>query len=168
MSAPRALPPIWRSLAVLAVVLVAGLISTTMPNGWETVLAYESANSVPNAKEIAYWGTRHPGDGATDLSASLLMDPLANGIAGAAGALKRPLSAEVGYRQKLFLGDDATKEALLTVLHASKPPSIAVHGLAWHVDPVRATQSTDRSRCPAVPGFQTCSCRLGGDVRLPG
>ena len=43
-----------------------------------SILAYESAGSVPNAKEIVYWGTRHLGDPATNLSASLLVDPLAN------------------------------------------------------------------------------------------
>src|SRR6185295_10118892 len=55
-----------------------------------SVVAYESASAVPNAKQIAYWGTRHLGDPATSLSASLLIDPLAKGVAGAAGALKRP------------------------------------------------------------------------------
>ena len=36
-----------------------------------STIAYENAKSVPNAKEINYWGTRHLGDGATNLSASL-------------------------------------------------------------------------------------------------
>jgi hypothetical protein len=98
-----------------------------------SVIAYESANAIPNAKEIAYWGTRHSGDAATDLSASLLIDPLANGVAGAVGSLKRPIHADVGYDRKLFLGEDATKATLLGTLHAAKPPAMlftASHGMA--------------------------------------
>ena len=47
-----------------------------------SVIAYETAGAVPNGREIAYWGTRHPGDAATNLSATLLIDPLANGTRG--------------------------------------------------------------------------------------
>ena len=35
-----------------------------------SIFAYERATSVPNAKEIVYWGTRHLGDPATELSAA--------------------------------------------------------------------------------------------------
>jgi hypothetical protein len=73
-----------------------------------SIVAYENAKVVPNAKEIAYWGTRHLGDPATSLSASLLIDPLANGIAGAVGALKRPIHTD----------HETTRNA--------------VHGVTWH------------------------------------
>ena len=121
-----------------------------------SILAYESGNSVPNAKEIAYWGTRHLGDPATNLSASLLVDPLANGIAGAAGALKRPIHADVGYDRKLCLGDEATKERLLASLHAAKPPAMlftASHGMA--VKSGRPNQLADQGAllCQDWPGF---------------
>jgi CHAT domain/Cytosol aminopeptidase family, N-terminal domain len=121
-----------------------------------SILAYEAGSSVPNAKEIVYWGTRHLGDPATNLSASLLVDPLANGMAGAAGALKRPIGAEVGYGQKLFLGDAATKEALLTRLHAGRPPALlftASHGMS--VQSGRPNQGTDQGAllCQDWPGF---------------
>src|SRR6516162_11342439 len=98
-----------------------------------SIVDYEGTNSIPNAKEIAFWGTRHLGDPATHLSASFLIDPLANGVAQAAGALKRPIHSEVGYERKLYLGDDATKETLLASLHAAKPPAMlftASHGMA--------------------------------------
>ena len=45
MRSPTALPPIWRSLAVLAVVFAVGLLSTTRPTGWQSVLGYESAGA---------------------------------------------------------------------------------------------------------------------------
>jgi hypothetical protein len=121
-----------------------------------SIIAYESATALPNAKEIAYWGTRHRGDPATNLSASLLIDPLANGFAGAVGALKRPVHAEVGYDRKLLLGADASKEALLGTLHAAKPPAMlftASHGMSvrWG----RPNQLSDQGAllCQDWPGI---------------
>jgi CHAT domain/Peptidase family C25 len=121
-----------------------------------SIVDYESANAVPNAKEIAYWGTRHLGDPATNLSASLLIDPLANGIAQAAGTLKRPIHSDVGYDRKLHLGEDATKENLLTNLHATKPPAMlltASHGMA--VRSGQPNQQTNQGAllCQDWPGF---------------
>jgi hypothetical protein len=121
-----------------------------------SIVAYERANTIPNRKEIVYWGTRHLSDPATDMSASLLVDPIANGIAGAAGVLKRPISAEVGFGQQLFLGDNATKAALLTALHAGKPPALlftASHGMA--IRSGRPNQVTDQGAllCQDWPGF---------------
>ena len=98
-----------------------------------SIVDYESATAVPNAKEITYWGTRHLGDPATNMSAKLLIEPLANGIAGAAGALKRPIHAEVGYDRNLLIAEDATKAGLLASLHAAKPPAMlftASHGMS--------------------------------------
>lgn len=42
MRSGKALPAIWRSLAVIAVVLVVGVLYTTRPTGWQSVLLYES------------------------------------------------------------------------------------------------------------------------------
>ena len=79
---------------LLGVDYAIGRLSFDTPEGYEryarSTVAYESARSVPNRKEIAYWGTRHLGDAATELSASMLVDPLANGIDGA------PRRAEAG------------------------------------------------------------------------
>jgi hypothetical protein len=97
-----------------------------------SVVEYETANSVPNAKEIAFWGTQHPQDPATNMSASMLITPLANGLPGASGALKRPINVDAGYTRTLKLGDDATKANLLEILHAANPPAMlftASHGM---------------------------------------
>lgn len=97
-----------------------------------SIIAYETAKTVPNAKRISYWGTRHPGDPATNLSASLLIDPLANGIPDANGALKRPIHADVGYDRTLAVADDASKAHLLELLHTKTPPAMlftASHGM---------------------------------------
>ena len=122
----------------------------------ESVAAYEAASAIQNAKEIAYWGTRHLGDGATQLSASLLVDPLANGNPNLAGRLKRPLHTEFGFERQLRLADDATKDALLETLGASKPPAIlftASHGML--VGPGRPQQQAVQGAllCQDWPGF---------------
>ena len=98
-----------------------------------SVIAYETASAVPNGREIAYWGTRHPSDSATNLSATLLIDPLANGLADG-GLLKTPIHADpkVNYQRKLMAADGATKANLLDLLHQAKPPAMlftASHGM---------------------------------------
>jgi hypothetical protein len=121
-----------------------------------SVVAYETAPSVRNTKEIVYWGTRHLGDPATNLSASLLVEPLANGVPGTKGALKDPIHAKVGYARKLYLGDEAVRDALLGTLHADKPPAVlftASHGMALKAG--KPNQITDNGGllCQDWPGF---------------
>ena len=45
----------------------------------QNIIDYETANSVPNAKEAIFFATRHPFDAATEMSADLLVNPLADG-----------------------------------------------------------------------------------------
>ena len=121
-----------------------------------SILDFESADTVPNKREIAYWGTRHPGDPATNLSASLLIDPLANGLPGAAGVLRRPVHEDARYSRTLCIGEDATKERLLSALHAAAPPAIlftASHGMAIRAG--RSNQLTDQGAliCQDWPSF---------------
>jgi len=145
---------------LLGVDYAIGRLSFDTPEGYEryarSTLAYESAKPVPNGKEIAYWGTRHLGDAATELSASMLVDPLANGIAGATGALKQAVSTQVGYDRKLRLGDDATKDSLLETLHAKKPPAMlftASHGMALRSGQAAQAATQGALLCQDWPGF---------------
>jgi hypothetical protein len=124
----------------------------------ESVAAYETARAIQNAKQIAYWGTRHLGDGATKLSSSLLIDPLANGNPNLPGRLKKPLHVEFGFERQLQLADDATKDALVETLGATKPPAIlftASHGML--VGPGRPKQQEVQGAllCQDWPGFGT-------------
>lgn len=156
-------PPEWIPFEfqyLLGVDHAVGRLSFDTPEGYDryarSTVAYEAATSAPNRKEIAYWGTRHLGDPATDLSASLLIEPLANGIAGATGALKEAISTQVGYDRKMWLGDDATKASLLEALHAARPPAIlftASHGMALRCG--HAAQATTQGAllCQDWPGF---------------
>jgi hypothetical protein len=121
-----------------------------------SIVAYETAPAVGNRKEIVYWGTRHEGDAATNLSASLLIEPLANGVPGGPGTLKEPIHAKVGYGRKLYSGDEAVREALLGTLHSDKPPAVlftASHGMALKSG--RPNQLTDNGGllCQDWPGF---------------
>jgi hypothetical protein len=121
-----------------------------------SIIAYETAASIKNRKEIVYWGTRHPGDPATNLSASLLVEPLANGIPGAQGALKDPIHTKVGYTRKLYSGDEAVRDALVGTVHSDKPPSMlftASHGMAIRLG--KPNQITDNGGllCQNWPGF---------------
>jgi hypothetical protein len=123
-----------------------------------SIASYETVPSVANTKQIVYWGTRHLGDPATNLSASQLIEPLANGIPSAQGYLKKPVQTAVGYSQKLYLGDEATRQTLLSTLHGDKPPAVmftASHGMSLKSG--RPAQSTDNGGllCQEWPGFGT-------------
>jgi hypothetical protein len=118
-----------------------------------SIVAYETAASLRNGKEIVYWGTRHPGDPATNLSASLLLEPLANGVP---EAHKAPIHIKAGFSRKLYSGDESVRDALLTTLHAPKPPSVlftASHGMS--IRSGRPNQITDNGGllCQDWPGF---------------
>jgi hypothetical protein len=121
-----------------------------------SVVAYETASSISNRKEIVYWGTRHDGDPATNLSVSLLLEPLANGVPGGPSSLKDPIHAKAGYARKLYSGDEAVRDALLDTLHSDKPPAVlftASHGMS--VKAGRPNQVTENGGllCQDWPGF---------------
>lgn len=121
-----------------------------------SVVAYEGAKTIANGKEIAYWGTRHLGDPATEMSSSSLIAPLANGIAGTTASLKQPLHQKIGYGSKLRLGDDATKANLLEALHGPKPPAMlftASHGMALRSGHANQTSTQGALLCQDWPGF---------------
>jgi CHAT domain/Peptidase family C25 len=117
-----------------------------------SIIAYESGTSVPNAKQISYWGTRHSGDRATKLSASFLVEPLANGIPSDDG----PVNADVGYSQTIFLGKEATKANLVKTLHAAKSPALlftASHGMVFDLGDEQQGASQGALLCQDWPGF---------------
>jgi hypothetical protein len=121
---------------LLGIEYAVGRLAFDDPGDYEryarSTIAYESAATVPNAKKVSYWGTRHSGDGATKLSSSFLLDPLINGIADDG---QDPINTVVGYDQETFLAKDATKANLLRAIHAGKPPALlftASHGMQFN------------------------------------
>jgi Peptidase family C25 len=102
----------------------------------ESVVAYETASTLPNRREVVFWGTRHPSDRATQLSADYLICPLSEGKTPAGQpADDTPIAAELGYRTSVFRGREATKANLSEVLHGkSGSPALlftASHGMGW-------------------------------------
>jgi hypothetical protein len=98
-----------------------------------SVVRAETGQTAGAAKELFYWGPRNEEDRATALSSSLLIDPLASGLQGAAPRLARPIHAEVGWAMRRADGEGATRASLLDALTSSTRPAVlftASHGLA--------------------------------------
>jgi hypothetical protein len=126
----------------------------------EAVVAYETATSVASGKEVVYWGTRHLGDGATELSADHLVRPLYEGLQAIGGDVAMPaIAGKLKFRSRFFLGDEATKACLLEVLHARKQalPSLlftASHGMGgWPKGDARQRPAQGALLCQDWPGF---------------
>lgn len=83
----------------------------------ESVVAYETAPSVPTTRDVVFLGPRHAADAATELSATQLVAPLCTGRDLDGRELPdRPVTAALGYRSHLRLGPDATRAAALDAL----------------------------------------------------
>lgn len=105
-----------------------------------SVIAYENAAAadLPQAREAAFFGTRHLLDKATQLSADELVRPLAEGAA-AVGPLPAypPVAEAVGFRTRSWIGGTATKAELSAIFQppaGQKTPAFlfsAGHGLGF-------------------------------------
>jgi hypothetical protein len=126
----------------------------------EAVVAYETGAGVANGKEVVYWGTRHDGDAATELSADRLVRPLDEGLPASPGDDAIPaVAGKLKFRSRSFRGEEATKANLLEVLHARKqaPPSFlftASHGMGgWPKGDARQRPGQGALLCQDWPGF---------------
>jgi Peptidase family C25 len=112
-----------------------------------SVIAYETGDAEPRADSAVFLGTKHPGDGATTLTAEKLVPPLA------AKVPKR-------FEAQVHLGDDATKERLVRVVSgADGLPTLlftATHGLAWPLGDPGQLEKQGSLLCQGwVPGTRT-------------
>jgi hypothetical protein len=126
----------------------------------QALIAYESGPDVPNAKQVTFFGTRHPFDRATILSADQLVVPLANGRPAEGGAQPKPgIAAQLGFQSSLFLGPAATKEQLRAILApepGSKPPALiftASHGIGFPSGNADQLEKQGALLCQNWPGF---------------
>jgi hypothetical protein len=126
----------------------------------ESVTAYETSATVPNGKEVVYWGTRHSADRATQLSADCLIVPLALGKTVAGDPLDEPAVADaLGYRSRLLTGRDATRANLNEVLQPrseSLTPAMlftASHGMGWPKGHERQRPAQGALLCQDWTGF---------------
>ncbi len=103
-----------------------------------SVIDYETSAALPNRKEAVFFGTRHPFDAATQMSADHLVSPLADGIPAAGNEPAQPGVAEQwGYPMRKLIGPQATKAGLLDIIRSakgSKPAAFlfsASHGMGF-------------------------------------
>ena len=106
----------------------------------EGLIDYEDASTAPHDAAATFFGTRHPFDGATQLSADSLVRPLIQSFQQGG----RFASAVSGYQFDEVLGDPATKTRLCEIFSGSGPsgrPALffsASHGMGgWpsgHID----------------------------------
>jgi hypothetical protein len=148
----------------------------------EAVVAYETGPAVPNGREVVYWGTRHEGDAATQLSADCMITPLAEGEPAAGTAPAKPaIAARLKYRSRCLKGEEATKANLLEVLHArgQTAPALlftASHGMGgWPRGDPRQRRANGALLCQDWAGFGTIhaahyltAAEVEADARLQG
>ncbi len=129
-----------------------------------SLIDYEISQTVPNAKEIVFFATRHPFDRATQLSADLLVNPLADGVPATGPQLAQPGVAERwGFRMRKFWEQTATKNALVEILMpgaGTRPPALlftASHGMGWPRGHANQRPAQGALLCQDWPGLSTIS-----------
>lgn len=129
----------------------------------KSIIEYETASAVRNRREIIFFGTRHPFDDATLLSADWLVTPLADGtpVSGSTPA-ERPVADQLGFRSRKFLGENAATRGTLAQLleGAEATPSFlftASHGMVWPNGDQRQFAAQGALLCQDWPGFGSVS-----------
>ncbi len=119
------------------------------------LIDYERSAAPPRDAVATFFGTRHPFDGATQLSADSLVKPLADSFRPGG----RFASAVTGYRIEHVLGEPATKGALREILAGAGPsgrPALlfsATHGLGgWPAGHADQTARHGALLCQDWPG----------------
>lgn len=148
----------------------------------ESVVEYETAGTVPNNRELVYWGTRHAADRATQMSADHLITPLYEGISAVGDeAAEDAISAALSFESRCFKGKDATRANLLEVLHAAgdaKRPAMlftASHGMGWPLSDEKQRAAQGALLCQDWSGFGSVqpahyltAADISDDARLHG
>jgi hypothetical protein len=152
----------------------------------ESVIAYETAAAAPHGKEVVYWGTRHPGDFPTRLSADSLITPLAEGVPTDPDE-GEPVAPMCGFRSRLLRAAGgngfapADKAGLLEALHAPRTgpgPAVlftASHGLGWPCKDERQATAQGALLCQnwsglgsVLPEHYLAAADVAGDARVHG
>ena len=100
----------------------------------DNLVAYETKKrAIKNTREVLFFATRHPLDGATHLSADKLVLPLADGVPSNVSA-PQSTPSKYGFRSRKIWGNDATKSSLIAAIRGAHggPPAIlfsATHGV---------------------------------------
>ena len=111
----------------------------------DSLIAYETAATVPTSREVVYWGPRHRDDAATGLSADMLLGPLYRGLEATEDDPPQPPIAEHwSFRSTGLIGSEATRASLAEAVNRRCPALLftASHGLGWPRG--HASQQTDQ------------------------
>jgi len=119
----------------------------------ESVIAYETASTVPHRKRVAMFSVKNPGDRATALLMNQVTRPLIEGT-----ATMKPLGERQGFTRQVFVDDEATKENLLSLLRGEAsggPPALLFtgsHGVAFDRADVDQREKQGAILCGNWPG----------------
>jgi hypothetical protein len=97
----------------------------------QSLIKYETAQTVLNGREVVFFGTRHRGDQATELSADHLIRSLAVGVVNSSTNVSG-VAASKGFRSSLHLADSATKATLENILNQKSEQAPALLFTATH------------------------------------
>jgi len=125
----------------------------------ESVVNYETASAVANAREVVYWAPRHAADPATQMSLDSLVSPLFGGTPPGDGReAEAPVAGELGYTSSALTARDATRDRLLGLLHpgarGSTPAFLftASHGVGWPKGHANQVPAQGALLCQDWPG----------------
>jgi hypothetical protein len=105
----------------------------------ESVVAYETAATPANSRELLFFGPRQAGDAPTRLSSEYLVKPLGTSSAQSniLNGIKRKTGVE--FTSRLYLPEQSTKACLSEIFHGNgvRTPAFlftASHGVGWPMD----------------------------------
>ena len=136
---------------LLDVEYAVGRVDLATPDAYrkyaEGVVAHESKGGAAEKPGVALFGTNHPGDPATNMSATQLVDPLAT-------ALEKSTKGGV---QERIVGDDATKERLTALFRNNGRNGAALcftatHGMGFGLGDPRQEEQQGALLCQDWPG----------------
>jgi hypothetical protein len=125
----------------------------------ESVVAAEAGP--PRTRRAAFFGARNPGDKATQLSADLLVEPLAKQLAD-----ERP-----EWEVRTVLAEDATKKRLARLLGGDETPALlftASHGMGFSRDDPLLLPNQGALLCQDWPGPLTHHGEIPHDYYFAG
>jgi hypothetical protein len=143
-----------------------GRLAFDDPDGYlryvDSLIAYETAATTPNSREVLYWGTKNRDDQSTRLSAECLVRPLYEGTPATADQpAMKAIAGERKFRSSCLLEAAATRANLLERLHAperDKRPAFlltASHGVGFPRGHERQRADQGALVCQDWPGRRT-------------
>jgi hypothetical protein len=142
----------------------------------ESVVAYETAATVPNRKRATMFTVRNDGDRATGLLHDDVIEPMVKGANGV-----RPLAGVKGFQVTPVLAEEATKERLTSILAGKEaggvPPFLFTgsHGVKFKMTDPQQRNKQGAILCQDWPGFGAAAqehlftaADLPPDARLEG